>query len=172
MNPTPNEPQPEVTSSETTPSPTDITPALDFYNRECAGLTLPEYIARRIKNLNPVEGMLLAEWQLAKLIALAIAEYEKAHSIATVILTGGAGYTVHPVVTCTDADGKPVALAGSKYRMLKGGEKIQEGDEYDRRGTWLPVISGAVGAPLFQQNVGHFRRRLTPNEPQPEAPTP
>lgn len=191
--PTPNEPQPGAIppSGETTPPPTDITPALDFYNRECSRLTLPEYIARRIKAFNPVEGMLLTEWQLAKLIALAIAEYEK----ATPLSTGGIHMTPPtPLASllCEKCGKTKMQHYGSsffcridstenldhftpatepEYRMLEEGEMIEEGDEVHRADGW-GVITMTAGTHLGKACVGEYRRKLTPNEAQPEAPTP
>lgn len=57
------------------------------------------------------------------------------------------------------------------YRMLEPGERIEEGDEFrmislESDGKprelqpWEPVLELAVDAPLFDANVGHYRRPI------------
>ena len=51
---------------------------------------------------------------------------------------------------------------GGKYRMLKKGEIIEAGDEMKGNfRQWVPVHPAALGAELFEVNVGRFRRPVT-----------
>ena len=57
------------------------------------------------------------------------------------------------------------------YRMLEAGERIEEGDEFRHSACgsssrprelapWEPVLVMSVGASLFRNNVGHYRRPI------------
>ena len=57
------------------------------------------------------------------------------------------------------------------YRMLEAGERIEEGDEFRHLACgsssrprelapWEPVLVMSVGASLFRNNVGHYRRPI------------
>lgn len=183
---------------------TDITPVLDFYNRECSGRTLPEYVAECLQCDCDLDSFIRCELVIAS-IERAIAEYEKANSITSVTLTKtGTYYTTPPVVPAADGDGKPASLplcqhcgkpesehfgywqycdAGyqegrrftlaieSQYRMLEAGEMREEEDEFQHLvNQWVPTQYW--GTPVPPHMVGHYRRKIAPNEAQPGTPTP
>lgn len=49
----------------------------------------------------------------------------------------------------------------TQYRMLQEGEIIQEGDEFEWDGGYIPASRAAHGTPLFASNVGLFRRPIS-----------
>ncbi len=61
--------------------------------------------------------------------------------------------------------------AGAGYRLLKVGEILEDGDEYDwpKQNHWGPITRGAIGAPLYAENVGRYRRqkKILPNPTKP-----
>ena len=68
-------------------------------------------------------------------------------------------------------DPSPAPTAEPSYRMLEAGERIEEGDEFRHLACgsssrprelapWEPVLVMSVGASLFRNNVGHYRRPI------------
>ena len=68
-------------------------------------------------------------------------------------------------------DGVEPPIEKPAYRMLEEGERIEAGDEFQQfalgsngmsreLAPWEPVLVMSVGASLFRNNVGHYRRPL------------